>query len=109
VQLQDNVKGRDPQKAGWLYQFYRSETDKTKPAGEWNNFRLVVNRNKCEHWMNGTKYFDYEIGSQDWNEKFAKSKFAKMDGFAKTPLGHICLQDHGNLVAFRNIKIRVIK
>ncbi len=109
AQLQDNVKGHDPQKAGWLYQFYKSDTDTTKPAGEWNTFRIKVDRNKCEHWMNGTKYFEYEIGSPEWNEKLAKSKFAKMEGFAKTPLGHICLQDHGNPVAFRNIKIRVIK
>jgi hypothetical protein len=39
AQLQDNVKGHDPQKAGWLYQFYKSETDATKPVGEWNQFR----------------------------------------------------------------------
>ena len=46
--------------------------------------------------------------SADWNEKLAKSKFAKMEGFAKSAKGHICLQDHGNEVAFRNIKIRVL-
>ena len=56
--------------------------------------------------MNGVKYFDYEIGSEEWNEKLAKSKFAKMEGFAKAGKGHICLQDHGNEVAYRNIKIR---
>jgi hypothetical protein len=108
AQLQDNVKGHDPQKAGWLYQFYKTEKDATKPVGEWNQFRLVCNHNKCEHWMNGVKYFDYEIGSADWNEKLAKSKFASMPGFAKAAKGYICLQDHGNEVAFRNIKIRVL-
>jgi hypothetical protein len=109
VQLQDNIKGHDPQKAGWLYQFYQTDKDTTKPVGEWNNIRIILDHNKCQHWMNGTKYVEYEIGSPDWNERFSKSKFAKMEGFAKTPLGHICLQDHGNEVAFRNIKIRVIK
>jgi hypothetical protein len=109
AQIQDNVKGKDPQKAGWLYQFYQSEKDATKPAGQWNLFKLVVNRNKCEHWMNGVKYFEYEIGSADWKEKLAKSKFAKMPGFATTAKGHICLQDHGDVVAFRNIKIRVLE
>ena len=108
AQIQDNVKGKDPQKAGWLYQFYQTEKDTTKPVGQWNVFKLVVNRNKCEHWMNGVKYFDYEIGSADWNEKLAKSKFAKMPGFATTAKGHICLQDHGDVVAFRNIKVRVL-
>ena len=78
AQIQDNVKGKDPQKAGWLYQFYQTDKDATRPVGEWNVFKLVCNRNKCEHWMNGVKYFDYEIGSKDWNEKLAKSKFAGM-------------------------------
>ena len=109
AQIQDNVKGKDPEKAGWLYQFYKSEKDATKPVGEWNLFKLVVDHNKCQHWMNGVKYCEYEIGSADWNERLAKSKFAKMPGFAKTAKGHICLQDHGDEVAFRNIKIRVIQ
>ena len=108
AQIQDNVKGKDPQKAGWLYQFYQSEKDATKPVGEWNLFKLVVDHNKCQHWLNGVKYCEYEIGSADWNEKLAKSKFAKMPGFATTANGHICLQDHGDEVAFRNIKIRVL-
>jgi hypothetical protein len=47
-------------------------------------------------------------GSDDWNERVAKSKFAKMEGFGKATKGYICLQDHGNLVSFRNIKIRPI-
>lgn len=107
AQIQDNVKGHDPQKAGWLYQMYQAETDATKPAGQWNQFRLIINRNKCEHWMNGVKYCEYEIGSADWNERYAKTKFAKFPDFAKAAKGHLCLQDHGNEVAFRNIKIRV--
>ncbi len=108
AQILDNVKGGDPQKAGWLYQLYSSEKDATKPVGQWNLFKLVVDHNKCQHWMNGVKYFEYEIGSADWNERLAKSKFAKMPGFAKTAKGRICLQDHGDEVAFRNIKIRVL-
>jgi hypothetical protein len=58
--------------------------------------------------MNGTKYFEYVIGSDDWNEKLAASKFAKYPNFGKFETGHICLQDHGNLVSYRNIKIRPI-
>lgn len=113
AQVQDNVKGRDPQKAGWMYQLYPATVDTTRPAGEWNHFVLKCQRTaartyKCEHWMNGTKYVDYEIGSEDWNQRVAKSKFAKMTGFGKAEKGHLCLQDHGNEVAFRNIKIRLL-
>lgn len=110
-QVQDNKEGHDPQKAGWMYALYPATVDTTKPAGEWNTFVLKVQKTpagtyKCEHTMNGTKYVEYEIGSADWNEKVAKSKFGKMPGFGKAAKGHICLQDHGNEVAFRNIKIR---
>lgn len=111
AQVQDNVKGKDPQKAGWMYALYPASEDTTKPAGEWNHFVLKCQRTAkgtylCEHWMNGTKYVTYEIGSDDWNEKVAKSKFGKMEGFGKHDKGHICLQDHSDLVSFRNIKIR---
>jgi hypothetical protein len=111
VQVQDNQGGKDPQKAGWMYALYPASVDTTKPAGEWNRFVLKCQKTsagtyKCEHWMNGTKYVEYEIGSDDWNQKVAKSKFAKWPNFGKAAKGHICLQDHGNVVAYKNIKIR---
>ncbi len=111
AQIQDNAKGHDAQKAGWMYQLYAAEVDTTKPVGEWNHFVLKCQKTpagtfQCEHWMNGTKYVQYEIGSADWNEKVAKSKFASHAGFAKSAKGRICLQDHGSEVAFRNIKVR---
>lgn len=114
VQIQDNVKGHDAQKAGWMYQLYAASMDTTKPAGEWNTFRLKCVKTpagtyRCEHWMNGTKYVEYEIGSADWDAKVAASKFKDKPGFGKSPKGHICLQDHGNVVAFRNVKIREVK
>jgi hypothetical protein len=108
VQVQDNVKGHDPQKAGWLYQLYPSKVDTTKPAGQWNELKILLSAKKCTHHMNGTKYCEYVIGSDDWNAKVAASKFSKWSGFGKAPKGHICLQDHGNEVAYRNIKIRPI-
>jgi hypothetical protein len=108
IQIQDNAAGHDPQKAGWLYQFYKSDVDATKPAGQWNQLRILITPEKCEHYMNGTKYFEYVKGSDDWNAKLAASKFSKYPNFGKATSGHIALQDHGNLVAYRNIKIRPI-
>lgn len=108
IQIQDNKDGHDPQKCGWLYQFYSTDKDATKPAGEWNELRILITPEKCEHVMNGVKYFEYVKGSDDWNERLAKSKFKAFANFGKPTNGFICLQDHGNLVAYRNIKIRPI-
>jgi hypothetical protein len=109
IQIQDNVDGHDPQKAGWLYQFYAADKDTTKPAGEWNTLRILITPEKCVHWMNGEKYVEYVKGSEEWNAKLAASKFSKFPKFGKATEGHICLQDHGNVVSFRNIKIREVK
>jgi hypothetical protein len=108
IQIQDNKDGHDPQKSGWLYQLYSSEKDATKPPGEWNTLRILITPEKCEQSMNGVKYCEYVKGSDDWNARVAKSKFAKMADFGKPTKGFICLQDHGNPVSFRNIKIRPI-
>ena len=71
--------------------------------------RLLITPEKCEHEINGVKYFDYVLGSKDFNDRVAKSKFHSMPDFAKSPSGYIALQgDHGQ-VAFRNIKIRPIE
>lgn len=114
VQIQDNLKGHDPQKSGWLYQLYRPNpdpwtgktADSTRPAGEWNHVQLRVTPADCEINVNGYRYAQFKIGSPDWKRRVAQSKFASFDQFAKADKGHICLQDHGNLVSFRNIKIR---
>ena len=117
IQIQDNKDGHDPEKAGWLYQLYKPEVDlatkqpldATKPAGEWNHLVILITPEKCVHTMNGKKYVEYVKGSKDWDERVAKSKFGKMPKFGKATSGFISLQDHGNEVAYKNIKIRPIK
>lgn len=113
-QLEDNAKAGDPQRCGWLYALYQPPNDPktnkpldtTKAAGEWNQVRLLVSPEKCEHYINGTKYFEYQLGSEDFKKRVAASKFGSMPLFAKNPMGHLCLQgDHGQ-VAFRNVKVR---
>ena len=113
-QLEDNAKAADPVRCGWLYALYKppidpatgKTLDATKPAGEWNHVRLVISPAKCIHEINGVKYFEYVIGSDDFNERVAKSKFHSMPLFAKASSGYLALQgDHGS-VSFRNIKIR---
>jgi len=113
-QLEDNAKAADTQRCGWLYALYQPPLDSrtgkpldaTKPAGEWNHIRLVISPDKCVHEINGVKYFEYVIGSDDFNARVAKTKFARMPLFAKSNRGYLALQgDHGS-VAFRNLKIR---
>lgn len=115
-QLEDNAKAADPHRCGWLYALYQPPADEktgkpldaTKPAGEWNHVRLLVTPEKCVHEINGVKYFEYVLGSDDFKERVAKSKFSKMPLFAKSNNGSIALQgDHGK-ISFRNIKIRPI-
>jgi hypothetical protein len=112
-QLEDNVKAADPVRCGWLYALYQPPVDQktgkildaTKPVGEWNHVRLLVSPEKCVHEINGVKYFEYVLGSDDFNARVAKSKFSKMPFFAKATSGFIALQgDHGS-VSFRNIKV----
>jgi hypothetical protein len=106
IQIQDNEDGHDPQLSGWLYQLYKPDIDATYPAGQWNRLRFKLTPEKGELWMNGVKYYEFVKGSADWKKKVASSKFARMPHFGVPTKGHLCLQDHGNEVAYRNIKIR---
>jgi hypothetical protein len=77
-----------------------------KPAGEWNTTKIVVRGQTVEHWLNGRKVLQYELNSPALNAAIAKSKFKGIERFGKRQNAHILLQDHGNQVWFRNIKIR---
>jgi hypothetical protein len=110
-QILDNAAGDghdDPlQTAAGCFGLY-APTTAARPAGEWNTARLVVDGNHVEHWLNGQKVADYEIGSPDWRARVASSKFAAWPEFAASATGHIDLQDHGSPVAFRNLRIKVL-
>jgi hypothetical protein len=108
VQIFDHGTYPNPQKTGWLYELYESKVDASKPAGQWNEIRLLISKEKCQVDVNGTKYYEFVLGSEEFKARLAKSKFGEMPHFAKVPNGRIALQgDHG-VVSFRNIKIRPI-
>ena len=94
--------------AGADYGLYPSPAGVVKPAGEWNAVRIVVNGNHVEQWLNGVKVVEYELGSADWEAKVKASKFAPHPHYGRNATGFIGLQDHGDRVAYRNIKIRVL-
>lgn len=109
VQVIDNAY-KDPlkpvQTAGANYDLHAPARDVTKPAGSWNEMRLVVKGNHVEQWLNGVKVVEYEIGSPDWERRVQASKFKEYPGYGRARKGHIGLQDHGDKVAYRNIRIR---
>jgi len=109
IQIYDDHGEENAQKTGFLYELYSSKTDATKPVGQWNHFRIVVAPKKCATYVNGVKYYEYDLQSKEFAEKVAASKFAAYPFFNKFMVGNIGIQgDHGN-VSFQNIKIKPIK
>ncbi len=92
--------------AGALYGLYAPTGKTLRAAGEWNDARIVVQSGRIEHWLNGTRVVHADMGAEPWQSVVAKSKFAPWKAFAKARAGHICLQEHGDEVAFRRIRIR---
>jgi hypothetical protein len=94
--------------AGSVFGLYPAPRGVVKPAGEWNAARIVVRGMHVEHWLNGQKIAEYELGSPDWKARVAASKFKQWPGYGRAITGRIALQDHGDRVAYRDIKIRVL-
>jgi hypothetical protein len=94
--------------AGAVYGLYPAPAGVVKPAGEWNAVRIVVQGNHVEHWLNGIEVATYELGSPDWMARVAGSKFRRWPGYGRAAAGHIALQDHGDRVAYRSIRIRTL-
>jgi hypothetical protein len=95
--------------AGSAFGLYAAPAGIVKPAGEWNQVRLLVRGHHVEHWLNGVKVVEYELESPEWESKVAGSKFRQWPGFGRAPKGYIALQDHGDKVWYRSIKIREIR
>jgi len=109
-QILDNAHGeKPPQQAASLFALYPPSKDMTKPVGQFNHSRLIVDHGKVQHWLNGMMVAEYEIGSPDFKARVAASKFKRWPQFATGKTGAIVLQCHGDAVAFRDIKIRILK
>jgi len=94
-------------RAGSLYDLIPpSSAKKLKPVGQWNSSRIVFRGNHGEHWLNGVKVVEFELGTARMDSLLAKSKYHTIPGFAERRKGHIILQDHGDEVYYRNVKIR---
>jgi hypothetical protein len=91
-----------------LYDLLTAVNKPPVPVGAWNSARIVVRGRHVEHWLNGVKVLEFERGGPEFLASKSQSKFKDIPGFGEYPSGHILLQDHGNRVSFRNIKIRVL-
>jgi len=109
-QVLDDERHRDGSKAetsaGSNYALHAVERGIVRPAGNWNSGRIVVRGEAVEHWLNGKPVVAYVLGSGDWSTRVAESKFADWPKYGTLASGHIGLQDHGDRVAYRNIRIR---
>jgi hypothetical protein len=103
-----HVDGKIPShRAGALYELVAPNAGKRlHPVGEWNTSKIVFRGNHGEHWLNGAKIVEFELGTPAMDAALAKSKYRSIPGFADRRKGHIVLQDHGDEVYFRNIKVR---
>ena len=110
----DAKLGRDGDRTvGSLYDLIPAKDKKANPIGEWNTGRVVSKGKHVEHWLNGKKVVEYERGSDAFRKLVAISKYAAPEynangRFGEAPKGHLLLQDHGEQVSYRNIKVKTL-
>lgn len=109
MQVLDDAGHRDGRierhRAGDLYDLQSLARDAARPVGEWNTARIRRRGDHLEHWLNGVKTVDIVRGSREWQRAVAASKFEGIEGYGLAERGHIVLQDHGDVVWYRNIEI----
>jgi len=101
-------KLEDWQMSGANYAMHPPMAKAARPVGEWNTSRIVVNKGRVEHWLNGVKTVEYELWTPEWVKMKTTGKWKDFPGYGSGRKGKIGLQDHGNKVFFRNVKIRVL-
>lgn len=110
MQVLDNTCHPDSKypkhRAGDLYDLIACKYETVKVAGEWNHVRLVSKGGKVEHWLNNRKLVEFQMHDSAWDKLVAGSKFKDMPDFGKATKGKIALQDHGDPIWYKNIKIR---
>jgi len=106
----DAKLGRDgDRRLGALYDLMPCDPTKpVNPVGEWNQAHIISKGNHVEHWLNGRKILEYDRDSAAFRDAVAKSKFKDIPGFGEWADGHILLQEHGSVVSYRNVKLRVL-
>lgn len=112
MQVLDDAKHPDGKitkhNSGDLYDLKKSTQTAAKPVGEWNVAKIQKKDGHLTFWLNGVKTVETTMGSDEWKELVANSKFKTWSGFGTFPKGHIALQDHGDKVSYRSIKIRTL-
>ncbi|MEO6223263.1 MAG: DUF1080 domain-containing protein [Vicinamibacterales bacterium] len=109
-QLLDNARhpdGKDPKTSTAAdYALHAPTHDMSKPIGEWNQSRLVVNDAHVEHWLNGMKVVEFELWTPEWTALVKKSKFNEFKDWGMNKTGHLVLQQHDARVQYRNLRVR---
>jgi hypothetical protein len=93
-------------RSGDLYDLISCSKETVKPVGEWNQVEIISNKGKLELWLNGTNVVSTTMWDDNWKTMIANSKFKQWADFGTAQKGHICLQDHDNMVSYRNIMIK---